>query len=896
MRWLTALWSRLVHSASPTAAQARVDEEMAFHLEALTQKLRTQGLTDREARRQAAVVFGGRESIQEQARDQLRAMGLEALWRDARYAWRRLRRESRGHTLLMVSTLAIGLGLTTAMFAVADAALWNRVPFPDAHRLVIIASETRQPTTSGRSFLRKTAEPAQLLAWREQDDLFDRVEGYQSIVAVYQAPSGAHLVRGASVTPDMLSLLGFRPLSGRSFHAGEGEAGGERLAIISHQFWDQHYLQAADTVGQRVQLDGMSYLVVGIAPRTFSFPDRATQIWISENLSAAPAAEIGGRRAPMSMVIPVARLVPTEGLTRAQADTLVRARGEAVNASAGVQATGAAVVPLEGDAGERTRRTVVLLGAGVVLLLAVICLNATALSLSLTLARQSASAMKAALGASRAALIREALFDHVLILIAGTLVSLVVASGVLHAAAVLLPDLVASALNPPDLDGRAWLFALAAASVSGLLFATPSVLMAARSRFAIGGHGGRRTSASKRTQRLRGVLIVSEVGLSLVLLIGTMLMGRTLLALYAVERGLDANGLVAIRVALPVEGYAGLPARERFVSDAVNILRGLPGVQAASSGDLPPGSSMKLVFGTMTGAASGEVSLVHPLYDVRPDFFDTAGIPFVAGGTFPSDALPGSIVVSETFAATHWGDALHAVGRQFQINGRTRTVVGVVANVRSLALNSPERPSQIYHRAGTVYEGGIALGASAASTLADERTLLVRLTDQAPSVRALADVIQGLDRTVVIRTMESVEDLARTDVASSRFILVLVATAGFVAMLIATIGLYGLLTHTVALRRHEIGIRLALGAAPGAIGRAVLARGLIVAVVGVLVGLVLAVPAVDLIRAELFGVEPFDPLAIATASALLVVAAALASWRPTLRATRVDPAELLRSE
>ena len=897
MRWLTELWSRLVLSARPKAADQRIDEEMAFHLEHLTEKLRARGASDSQARRQAAVLFGGQQGTREEARDQFRAMGLEAVWRDARYAWRRVRRESHGHTLLMVSTLAIGLGLTTAMFSVADAVLWNRVPFPDAARLVVIASESRQPGASGQSFLRKTAEPSQLLAWREQSDIFDRVEAYQSIVAVYQASSGAHLVRGAAVTPGMLSILGFRPDAGRSFGEGEGETGSERVAIISHGFWDQHYRQAADTIGQHVELDRLSYRVVGIAPSTFSFPDRATQIWIPADPSAAGVAGNADRRAPMSMWIPVARLAQTDGLTREHADTLGRARGEAVNASAWIQATGAALVPLEGDAAERTRRTVLLLVFGVGLLLAVICINAAALSLSATLARQSAWAMKSALGASRAALIREVLFEHALILFAGALAGLAVASGALHTAGTLLPNVVVSALNPADLDGRALLFAVGASAVAGLLFAAPSVFIAARRPYAaITAQGGRRTSASKRTQRLRAALIVSEVALSLVLLIGTMLMGRTLVSLYAVERGLDASGLVAIGVALPRDGYAGLPARERFVSDAVDVLRSLPGVQSVSSGDLPPGNSMKLVLGTMTGVGSGEASLMHSLYEVRPDFFGTARIPFVAGGTFAAEVQPGSIIVSDAFAEAHWGSAEQAVSQSFQISGHVRTIVGVVRSVRSLATNSPERVAQIYHRAGVDYDGGMAIGVSAVSTIADRRTLLVRLTDEAPSLRTLADVVQQLDRTVVVRSVESVEDVARTDVAPSRFILGLVATAGFVAMLISTIGLYGLMTHTVALRRQELGIRLALGATPGSIGRAVLARGLVVTAAGVLVGLMLAVPAVELIRAELFGVEPFDPLAIAMASGLLVLAAAMASWRPTLHATRVDPSELLRSE
>jgi predicted lysophospholipase L1 biosynthesis ABC-type transport system permease subunit len=211
-------------------------------------------------------------------------------------------------------------------------------------------------------------------------------------------------------------------------------------------------------------------------------------------------------------------------------------------------------------------------------------------------------------------------------------------------------------------------------------------------------------------------------------------------------------------------------------------------------------------------------------------------------------------------------------------------------------LDGPSRPTQIYHRAGLTYRGGIAVGSSAASTLADERTLLVRLGPEAPSFRVLADVVQGLDRTVVVRAVESLDDLARADVASSRFLLALVATAGSVAMLISTLGLYGLLAHTVALRRREIGIRLALGAGPRAIGRAVLIRGLAVTAAGVGVGLLLAVPAAAGIRAELFGVHPFDPIAIAGACGVLIVAAGVASWRPTVRAMRVDPAELLRNE
>ena len=901
--WLNAM---LTQWRQRRRVEHELDDELHYHVAQETAANVARGLAPDEARRAALRDLGGLTQTRDSVRD-VRATWIDRRTGDVRVAWRHLVRDARAHTLLVTATLAVGLGGAAAIFALADSVVWHPTPFPEVDRLVRISTEL--PPENG-SFRTTTASPEQVLAWRDQRDLFDQVEAYQAVTLVYQAAAEAHLVRGASVTPGLLRLAGLMPQAGRIFSDEEALPGMNRVVVVSYEFCVQHLGRADAVVGGSIELDSIAYRVVGVAPRSFRFPDAGTRIWIPETL--APPDVAGGdpnRIAGFglvagfsSMLRPIAKLSSRDNATFDQIDAQVQARGAAVNEAAGSTARSAGLEPLAGAAGQRARRIVGLLGAGAAGLLLVIIVNASALMISRGLARRPMWTMKAALGASRATLVREVMVEQAglgAIACAGAVAVAVALVAVLPTA---MPGAVISSLNPIDFDARTAAFVVAASIVAIVIASVPMCVMAAStSRHLALRESGRRVSSSRSTRRVGRALIAIEVALSLTLVIGTALMGRSLLALQAVDRGFRTDGVVALNVALPASGYTSMAAREQFVTDALAVVASTPGVEGVSSGALPPGASMKRLGVRMSdeGRAPAEKRFSVMLYEVHPGFFDVLEMPVLAGRAFTEADDPAeAVVVNEAFARTYWADAEAAVGRRFQTGfeaGTWRTVVGVVGNVRSLAPDARDSEPQAYVRAG-VYHMDIAVGFTSISTLADERTFVARLSGDGATARDLAAAITGIDRTVVVRGIESMDDIARRESASIRFVFTLVAAFGVLALLVSTMGLYGLLANDVARQRHEIGVRLALGASARSIGRRIVGRALAVTMAGLGVGLLVAAASVDVIRSELYVISPFDAVSVVVACAALVVAAVVASVRPAARAMHVDPVELLRAE
>lgn len=308
---------------------------------------------------------------------------------------------------------------------------------------------------------------------------------------------------------------------------------------------------------------------------------------------------------------------------------------------------------------------------------------------------------------------------------------------------------------------------------------------------------------------------------------------------------------------------------------------------------------MKGLLGQIEVDAAGPAAgtFRSDLFEVRPGFFDVIGLPLLAGRSFTGDDPFDVVVINEAFATKFWPDIEAAVGGRFRTSDSRpwRTVIGVVRNVRSQAADAQPAGPQAYFRSGIEYPD-IAVGITGASMLADERTIVARLSGVGATARDLAAAVTSLDRTVVVRDVESVGDMVRLESAQTRFVFTLVATFGTLALLVSTMGLYGLLAQEVARQRREIGVRLALGASRGAIGRRIVGRGLLVTLMGLGAGLSLAVAAVDVIRSQLYSVSPFDVPSVVAACGALVIAALIASVWPAVRAMRVEPAELLRSE
>lgn len=885
-----------------SAARDRdLDDELRSHLEMLTDDLVGRGLSPTDARRTARLQLGATSPLAEQHRRIRGVPALDAIARDLRIAARAiLTRPAEAAPIVL--TLALGIGVVTTLFSMLDSAVWHRVPFRDTDQLVEIWSHVHG---GGADFAMSDATREQIVAWRRQSDLFDWVEAYGQASFVSQIGPQTTIVHGSVVTPGLFRHLGVSPRLGRLFADDDGQAGSNHRVLLSDTFWANAFQRNAAIVGTHVVINQSDYEIVGVMPASFRFPDARARLWVPYDVAAPPPTSSTELQAMASQswvptMIPLARL---KSLTFEDADARVKARGEAVNASAATrQPMGAELGHFERDVSVDTKHVFLLLAGAGLLLLLIVCVNVAALTLARDLARSSAIATRAALGASRGALIRESLTYHLLIGLLGAAAGTAIAFGLLHAVLRLLPTTLTDAtLNPAGLNVRALGFAVAAGTISGLLAGLPSALSASGVPvLAVLRRDSRTTASSRWGARVRTMLVGAQVCLSLVLLLGAGLMTNTIVRLYRADRGFNPSGLVAVNIGFPRAAYPDAKVQQAFTTRARDAAARVRGVAAAAVGSIPPDSLQKVIGPVeVPGGKTVDTPMrsIASLYAVSPNYFDAIGIPVLNGRTFRDDDPDDVVVVSANYARLLW-QRTSIAGQRFRVGNAWLTVVGVVDDVRhvSVATGAASRPDvpQVYYRYGRTYNGSLAIGIVGQSILAAEDALAVRLSADA-SAASVRDAVSRLDPAVVV-SVETADTMIADEIARSRVVFVLMAGFAALALAICVAGLYGLVSYGVEQRRREIGIRLALGERPFAVGRRVVARTLALTAAAIVVGLAISAALIGLLRAELYGVSPSDPAtAVGAAIVLALAAVAGAAW-PAVRAMRTDPSTLLRGE
>ncbi|HET7585035.1 MAG TPA: ABC transporter permease [Gemmatimonadaceae bacterium] len=812
---------------------------------------------------------------------------LASFWQDARFAIRVLARHPV-FTLAAIATLALGIGVNSAMFSLVDAVLLRPLPFGHPESLVSVYERRQDATTL-------TVSGHEYVAWRDRSHAFDGMAIYDYRTVNLTTGGEPELVEAMAASANLFGVLQIRPQLGRGFVAGEDSTPAARVAVLSSHLWHDRFGAQQDVIGREIRLDGEPFTVVGVMPPR---GDLDPDLWIPFDVSA-DAQKVGKHSSLVT-----ARLAPGATVAGAERDLdriAVELEREypAFNVDHRVH-----VVPITRDVLASARGPLLVLWGAVTFILLIACVNVAHLLLTRAAARHKEVAIRTALGASRRRMLSQLVTESVVLAVGGGAVGLLLALWTVR----LLPRIQSVhlvRLGEATVNGRV----LVATAVLALLTGVASGLLPAvrGSRLDVARFLGEGVRTSRVHGRVGDAFMVSQVALALVLLVGAGLMLRSLERLLAVDPGFHPQGALVMDLALPAARYARPELQAQAISTIVSRVRQLPGVTAVGTTTrLPLTACCDVHPVTIEGApppAPGQ-ELSAALSVVGGDYFRATGIPIRHGRSltgadarravpliryfeqqpyprFFTEPQPAAVaVINEAMARAYW-PGRDPVGLRFRIlYSPWITVVGVAGNVRQTGLAAPSQPEMYL---------------PASQEPRREMTLVVRTTQSDPLALAgsVRDAIHAID-AIPIQHVRTLDQVVRDSVGEPRFYAGLLATFAALALLLAVVGIYGVISYSVAQRTHEIGIRWALGARPADVLRLVLARAMSLTVLGVAIGIAGALALTRLLSGLLYDVPRDDPLTFAFISGAMLIVALVASWVPAARALRVDPSASLR--
>jgi putative ABC transport system permease protein len=811
--------------------------------------------------------------------------------RDAQYAIRKLTR-TPGFTAVVVFTLALGIGASTAIFSIVNAVVLRPLAYPEPQNLVRITSELRGfgATDTGVS-------AAELADYQSRTDLFTAVAGMLPVNANVTSGNEPERVEMMLVSWNYFAVLGVAPMYGRAFGPQDDIPGVANIAIVSDAYWRRRLNADPDAVGRTIVIDSDQILVVGVMPPGFRHPGRTVQtevdVWSPAGFRSGPVS-----RSRRRLEGCLARLQPGVTLESAQsrlADYGAMVRQQFPSDYPSRDGWAPRLIPLQEDFVGRVATPMFMLLCGVGLLLLIACGNVAHLVLARSSERRHEMAIRQALGASTGRLTLQLVTESALLAGAGGALGLLAASWGVRGLVALAPGHVPRIGDVSiDLDAIVvtGLISLAAAVIFGLI---PAIQTTRGTTFAAMKEGGQGRSADPRADRIRGILVAAEVAMATVLLIGAGLLVQSVVQLVKVPIGFETDRLMTARIALPrpneTERAAYLnPARRvAFYREAERRIVALPGIErVAMSSQIPLGGFHPPLFIELDGPPSTDPSVrpvVH-LFQVSPSYFETMGIRVMKGRGFTDSDRAGSeevVLVSQTAARMFWKDS-DPVGRRVRFSPDLpwMTIVGVAGDVLNRRLT--ESPQPILYR---------PLEQSSDLSFA----LLMRTRGDIPNLgEMIAREVRAIDPELPVYSIRTMNELIGTAVAQRQFLMRLLVAFGVLATALALLGIYGVMAYSVSQRTREIGIRMAIGASQIDVSRMVMRRGLVLTSAGVLVGIAAALGLTRLIRSQLFGVEPSDPVTMASVIAVMMVVALAAAYLPARRAARVDPIVALRQQ
>ena len=873
-----------------------LDEEIETHLQMAIQDRVEQGQSPEEARRSALLEFGNVGVVKDVTRDMWGRRALEELWQDLRYGARMLAKHP-GFTFVAVLTLALGIGANSAIFSVVNAVLLRPLPYSSPEQLVFLYD-----VKPGFGVPRIGLMDAEFLRLRDEARSLEQVSLYTTGTLTLTGVGEPERVASGSASGDLFPALGATMALGRTFTTEEEPRGQSNVVVLSHGFWQRKLAGDPGVVGRALTLDGRSHTVIGVLPQGFKSPpelqaDRAVELWQPAGYNpAGPCCSHG-----LSVVARL-RAGHTTEQAQAEADTIVA--GVREDYPQGYPKDGASrtlIRPLQEElVGDLSRGLWVLLAA-VLFVLLIACANVANLLLARSEARQKEVAIRAALGAGRARIVRQLLTESILLAAAGGGVGLLLASLGVKLLLTLGYDKIPR-LQEVTLDSRVLGFTLILSLLTGAVFGLAPAFQAVRFDLQTLLKAGGRAAAPTGRSRLRAALVVAEVALSLILLVGAGLLIKSFWRLQQVDTGFRAEQLLTLHLFPPASAYPTDLHVSTFYENLLQRVKSLPGVTDAAVADAVPlgdrsGGTVMETEGRPVEASAANSAGWRV---VSPEFFRTMGVRLLRGRFLEDSDLESSAevaVVNETLARTHWPDE-NPLGRRIRLLNRPPghattsflTVVGVAADVKNGGLTEVVR-QEVYVP--------LRQRQAAIDGMGFERqmTLAVRTSGEPLEVvNAVRREVGSLDPSVPVAGVRTMEQIMAAVTVQPRFNTILLGIFATVALVMAAVGIYGVMSYSVTRRKHEIGVRMALGARRGDVLKIVVRQGMTLALAGVAVGTVASFALTRVMAGLLYGVSATDTGTFAGIALLLTAVALLACYLPARRATKVDPMTALRYE